>query len=452
MHRDPELMELLRGRSAPMPGTLGGSRPPPPPPPPTPRMRLPHKLEFLFSPKRYKVAKGGRGGGKSWGFAKTLLLLASIQPLRILCARELQVSIKDSVHKLLSDIISNEPAFRAIYSVTKTGITNVLGSEFLFTGIKNNVTKVKSMEGIDICWVEEAETVSNHSWDVLIPTIRKPGSEIWISFNPDQETDPTYVRFVKHVESGQRNDVALITINWEDNPWFPDELRLEKDYLYRVDPEAAAWVWGGKCRTNGAAQILRNKYEVRHFIAEPTWDGPYYGADWGFSLDPTTLVKMFIHIEEDGMTLYIRNEAYAVGCELDDTPELFDSVPGARQSTIRADSARPETIRYMQRHGYGGVRAAVKWPGSVEDGIAFLRQFKKIVIHPDCKHAIEEARLYSYKVDRLTKLPTVDIVDAHNHIWDAVRYALEPMCKQSTTGMLLYMKQMAEDAKKAKED
>lgn len=432
-----------RPPTAPMPGRIGTplakvaevSRA-------APRMQLPEKLRPLWDPFRYKILRGGRGGAKSHGIARTLLLMAAQRPMRVLCARELQVSIKDSVHKLLVDIIQGDAALSAVYSWTKNSITNVLGSEFIFAGIRNNITKIKSMEGIDVCWVEEAESVSSHSWQVLIPTIRKAGSEIWVSFNPDQEKDPTSQRFIVNLPP---NSLEIV-MSWEDNPWFPDELRAEMEYLFKIDPDAAAHVWGGGYRTNSAAQIFNGRYSIESFIPEHNWDGPYYGADWGFSVDPTTLVKLYIHEN----ILYIYQEAYAVGCDIDQTPELFDLVPGARKGTIRADSARPETISYMQRHGYSGVRPAVKWPGSVEDGIEFLKSFEKIVIHTQCKHATEEAKLYSYKVDRLTKEPTTDIDDKHNHIWDAVRYALEPLCKQSTTGMLTYMKELAA-AKKAKE-
>lgn len=407
-----------------------------------PRMQLPAKLAPLWKPFRYKILRGGRGGAKSHGIARTLLLMAAQKQMRILCARELQVSIKDSVHKLLVDIIDADPALSAVYSYTKNSITNVLGSEFLFAGIRNNITKIKSMEGIDIVWVEEAEAVSSYSWQTLIPTIRKKGSEIWVSFNPDQEKDPTSQRFIVNLPP---NSLEIV-MSWEDNPWFPDELRDEMEYLYKIDPDAAAHVWGGGYRTNSEAQIFNGRYSIESFVPDVEWDGPYFGADWGFSIDPTTLVKVYIHENK----LYIYQEAYAVKCDIDDTPELFDQVPGARKATITADSARPETIRYMQRHGYSGVRPAVKWPGSVEDGLEFLKSFEQIIIHPQCKHAAEEAKLYSYKVDRLTKEPTVDVEDKHNHIWDAVRYALEKLCKQSTTGMLTYMKELAE-AKKAKE-
>jgi len=404
------------------------------------KWQFPEKLSFLFQPARYKVAHGGRGGAKSWGFARALLLKACERPLRILCARELQVSISESVHKLLCDQIMSSPNMSALYQVQKKTIVNDVGSEFYFAGIRNNVTSIKSFEGIDICWVEEAENISKNSWSVLIPTIRKPGSEIWVSFNPGEETDPTSQMFLVKEPPP---DSVIVKIGWEDNPWLPDTLRKEKDYLYRVDPEAAEHVWGGGFRRNSAAQVMRGKYRVEVFAPEPEWDGPYFGADFGYSVDPSTLVKMYISDNK----LYISEEAYGVGIEIDQLPEFYDKISGSKRRPIRADSARPETISYLNRHGYGNVIKAKKAPGSVEDGIAFIRSFECVIIHPRCKHTIEEARLYCYKLDRLTKEPTTDIEDKHNHIWDAVRYALEPLLNQSTMGMLNYMKQLSDESK-----
>jgi phage terminase large subunit len=153
------------------------------------------------------------------------------------------------------------------------------GSEFIFAGIRKDIEKVKSTEGIDICWVEEAEKVSKRSWEVLIPTIRKDGSEIWVTFNPDEETDPTYQRFVVNPPP----DAEVVEINWRDNPWFPEVLRKEKDYLFKVDPEAAEHVWEGKCNTRSDAQIFAGKYIIEEFTPE-NWHGPYYGLDFGFAL------------------------------------------------------------------------------------------------------------------------------------------------------------------------
>lgn len=399
-------------------------------------VRLCAAFEFLWHPARYKIALGGRGGAKSWAYARALLLQALQRKLRVLCARELQLSIADSVHKLLKEQI-DAMGLSAYYSITNQAIRSATGSEFLFTGIKSNVSKVKSMEGIDICWVEEAEKVSEASWQVLIPTIRKEGSEIWVTFNPMDEADATYQRFVVNPPPG----AVVREVSWRDNHWFPATLVAEKDYLYRVDPEAADHVWGGKTRKISNANVLRGRYVVEPFFVGKFWDGPYQGVDWGFANDPTTLVRCWIHER----TLYVEHEAYGVGVELDATPALFDTVPDARKFATRADSARPETIRHVQTKGYDKVVAAAKGAGSVEDGVEYLRSFERIVIHPRCTHTAEEARLWSYKTNNAGDVLPM-LVDKHNHCWDAIRYALEPLIKSGNDGMIEYMRQEAEKA------
>jgi phage terminase large subunit len=382
---------------------------------------LPPKARFLSRPARYKVMHGGRGGAKSWSIALALIARALREKTRILCAREMQLSIRDSVHRLLHEQIERLGLLE-VFEVTHHEIRcKPTGSEFIFSGIKTNVTKIRSMEGIDVCWCEEAEAISEESWNVLIPTIRKEGSEIWVSFNPNLESDPTYQRFIAKPPPG----AVVVEIGWEDNRWISGELLAEKDYLYSVDPDAAAHVWGGKTRQLSKAQVLYGKVAVEPFESAG-WDGPYQGVDWGFADSPTTLVRLWVHDSE----LYVEREAYGVGVDIDETPALFDSVPDARKYVTRADSARPETISHMRKHGYPRMRAAYKGKGSVEDGVAHLRSYRRIVIHPRCTHAIDEARLWSYKRDRLTGdiLPVLE--DKHDHIWDAARYALEPLIRK----------------------
>jgi len=207
------------------------------------RAEFPVKLEGLFRKSRYKVAYGGRGGAKSWGIARALLILGAKSPLRILCAREFMTSMRDSVHKLLCDQIESL-GLLGFYDITQASIRGKNGTEFSFIGLKNNIANVKSYEGVSICWVEEAQTVSRLSWNVLIPTIRAEGSEIWISFNPELETDETYQRFV----ANPPEDCITMRVNWSDNPWFPETLRLEKDSLKARDEEAYNQVWEGLCR------------------------------------------------------------------------------------------------------------------------------------------------------------------------------------------------------------
>lgn len=208
-------------------------------------------VEFL-KPYRYKIAYGGRGSGKSWTIADLLVLMAYQRPLRILCARELQLSIQESVHRLIADCIERR-GLQAHFLIEKAAIYGNNGSQFLFSGIKNNPTKIKSMEGIDVCWVEEAESVTEQSWNILIPTIRKPGSEIWVSFNPGNILDDTYKRFV--VSPPENSYVAKV--NWHDNPWFPDVLREEMEEMRRNDPEMARHIWDGEPVADSELAVIK---------------------------------------------------------------------------------------------------------------------------------------------------------------------------------------------------
>jgi phage terminase large subunit len=220
------------------------------------KAEFPIKLKGLFEKSRYKVAYGGRGGAKSWGIARALLIKGAKDPMRILCAREFQTSIKDSVHKLLCDQIE-ALGLLGFYEITQNSIRGKNGTEFAFAGLKNNIANIKSYEGVDIAWVEEAQTTSRLSWNILIPTIRKQDSEIWISFNPELETDETYQRFVLKPPA----DCIQIKINWSDNPWFPDTLMLEKDALKERDLEAYNQVWEGLCRQSVDGAIFAKELQ-----------------------------------------------------------------------------------------------------------------------------------------------------------------------------------------------
>ncbi len=409
------------------------------------RVQFPEKMAPLFQPKRYKVARGGRGSMKSWQYARALVMLAASRSLRMLCVREFQLSITESVHKLLCDQIAIL-GLTAHFDIQKTIIrARGTNSEFIFAGIRTNPNKIKSTEGVDIVWVEEAEKVSKDSWEILIPTIRKEGSEIWITYNQHEETDPTHV-MVETLLREEPDSIVCMEMSWRDNPWLSDVLRREKDYLYRVDPEAAAHVWGGGFRKRSKAQVLSGKWTVEGFVPGPDWNGPYFGVDWGGPpivealgeggkplRHPTAMVKLWIRPARMvtktsgpiGPCLMVEHEAY--GCvENNELATLFEAVPGARQYLIRADNARPETIHYVADLGFH-IQAAKKWPGSLEDGIAHLRQYERIIIHPRCIHAEQEARLWSYKIDKLSGDVLPVVVELHDNIWAAARYALEPL-------------------------
>ena len=365
---------------------------------------MPQALAGLMKPARYKVTYGGRGGGKSFTIASWLDIYGVKRPIRVLCAREYQVSIRDSVHRLLADRIA-ALGLSQFYTVTQTSIIGTNGTEFIFKGLHHNAQEIKSMEGVDICWVEEASSVSAESWDVLIPTIRKPGSEIWLSFNPLSPDDATWTRFVKNPPPGAWVQKVL----YSDNPWFPAVLDEERRHLQEIDPELYQHIWLGEPRTISDAQVFKGRYLVQEF--ETPKDARFFqGADWGFAADPTVLIRCFIR----GNVLYIDREAYGVGVELDETPQLFDSIETARKWPIYADSARPETISFMKRRGFH-IMPAKKWPGSIEDGIAVLKSFDKIIVHPRCVHTADEFYRYSYKVDKNNGEVLPVIVDAYNH-------------------------------------
>ena len=205
---------------------------------------FPEKLGFLFEPSRYKVAYGGRGSAKSWSFARALLVKGKSKKHRILCAREVQKSIKDSVHKLLSDQIQ-VMGMGDFYEVIENAIRGKNGTEFAFAGLASHtVESIKSFEGVDIVWVEEAQVVTKRSWDVLIPTIRKDNSEIWVSYNPELDTDETHQRFAINPPP----DSLIAKVNWDDNPWFPPVLEKERQHCKLTNPKDYANIWEGECK------------------------------------------------------------------------------------------------------------------------------------------------------------------------------------------------------------
>lgn len=386
----------------------------------------------LLTPQRYKCLYGGRGSGKSYAVADALLIIGLTRKIRVLCAREFQVSIKESVHALLKERIG-ALGLEDFYRVTRESITGRNGSNFIFKGVRHNVHSIKSMSGLTHLWIEEAQTTSAESWQVLVPTIREENSEIWVTFNPLQESDPVYQELV----AKPRSNAYVERVNWDRNPYFPAVLNEERRAMQATDPDVYNHIWEGGFWEQSDAQILNGKWIVDEFEPSGDWDGPYHGADWGFGSDPTTAVRVWVYQRR----LYVERESYAHSLELDDTAGLWlADIPEIDRYVIRADSSRPDSISHVRRGrrptpsdpgcpAMPRLVGAIKGPNTVEDGIAHLRSYEKIVIHPRCKRTIEEARLYSYKVDRITQDILPIVVDAHNHLIDSMRYALEPMIR-----------------------
>ena len=331
------------------------------------------------------------------------------------CVREIQKSLAQSVKKLI-EIKIDAMGFGRRFNILNSHIEDDNGGMIIFAGMQNHTAdSIKSLEDYDIAWVEEAQSLSQRSLDLLRPTIRKPGSELWFGWNPVKPTDP--IDMLLRGETPPP-DAVVVEVNYRDNPFLPEVLRVELEYDRKRDANKFAHVWGGGYQTNSDAQVFKN-WVVEEFTRPP---GTIHrlGADWGFSVDPSCLVRCSI----EGRRLYVDYEAYMIGCEIDQLPDLFDGVPDSRKWFITADSARPETISYMKRHGYPKINATIKGGKSVEEGIAFLQSFD-IVVHPRCAHLIDELTFYNYKRDPLTEVVLPILEDKKNHLIDSLRYACE---------------------------
>lgn len=393
--------------------------------------------KYVFGPQRYFLEYGGRGSGKSVGLTEGLVLLADMAKHKILCAREIQNSISDSVHAQLETHIDNLN-LKKRFVVTKNAIRNrATGSEFLYRGLRANVSAVKSLADIDICFVEEAQSVSAASWKVLLPTIRNPGSRFIMACNPENEDDFLSKRWIIN----PCKDTVAKRVNWNDNPYFPQELEDERQYALQLIETAPTedariqaqadydWVWEGHFKRITASQIIRRAV-VKEFEA-PHYAEFFYGMDFGFANDPNAIVRCYI----EGNDLYVDYESGG-RVELDDLPALIDVVPGAKNWPIYCDSARPETISHLKNKFLYNTAPAEKWQGSVEDGIAFLNSFLRIYIHPRCVNLIEETKKYKYKVDRISEQVLPVPIDKDNHFVDALRYALYTKIKGAGVGAM----------------
>ena len=391
------------------------------------------------TPIRYKVFYGGRGAAKSHSVARALVAEAYSTKHLILCTRQFQNSIADSVYRVVENQIRGlklDPWFE----FTRQSIyCKKTGSEFIFKGLDRNINEIRSLEGVTRCWIEEANTTRLDSWLILDPTIRSPGSQILITYNPERDEDALHKKFVVDTPPP---DALVCKTSWRDNPWFEQtELHRLRQYMLKSDQTNYDWVWEGETRKNWEAQVFRDKVFLENFEDDliPYRTRLYYGCDFGFADSPTCLLRCWIKpsIEGVGEDLYIDREAYSYGLELDEMAGFFDQkMPEARSWRIYADNSRPETISYLARQGFV-IAPADKWPNCCEDGIQHLRAFRRIVIHDTkCPNVARDFRLYSYKTDpravdekgRPIVLPI--LLDKDDHGPDAVRYSLSDMIQK----------------------
>jgi phage terminase large subunit len=384
----------------------------------TPRAFLP-----LLKPARFKGARGGRGSAKSHFIAERMIKDCIEDHHRVACLREYQSSIKDSVKQLLEDKI-RQFGHESKFVITDTELRGPNESLVVFKGLHSGAggtaAGLQSLEGFSRAWVEEAQSISKRSLTILYPTFRsKPGAltkpELWFSWNPIHANDPIEVFFNEN-EGDQ--DFICVDVTYANNPWFEESgLRRDMERDRRRDSAKYAHVWLGEYLKRSEEQVFQD-WEVLDFDT-PEGTRFYFGADWGFSNDPTVLVRMWI----DGNNLYIDYEAYQIGCKLDNIPALFMKVPGSKglrgrpKPQIRADSARPETIDHLRDRGFNVVKS-IKGKGSVDDGIEFLKNFH-IIIHERCTHTIDEFSKYSWKVDPKTDEILPVLVDKDNHVIDS---------------------------------
>lgn len=404
----------------------------------TANLEIPPKLIPVFTgPARYRGAYGGRGSAKTRTFAlmtavRGYMAAQQGQSGVILCAREHLNSLDESSLEEVKQAIRSVPWLNDYYEIGEKYVRtkNKLVS-YVFAGLRSNLDSIKSKARILIAWIDEGEQVSEVAYQKLLPTVREEGSEVWVTWNPERDGSPTDKRFRKDPP----DDANIVEMGYQDNPWFPATLETQrKEDQSRLDPATYAWIWEGAYLENSDAQVLAGKVRVEEFEPKSFWDGPYFGLDFGFAQDPTAALKTWVF---DGV-LYVEHEAGKVGLELDDTAAyLSDRIPDIADHAVRADSARPESISYLKRHGLPRMEGVKKWQGSVEDGVQHLRSYREIVIHPRCPQTIKESRLYRYKTDRLSGDVLPAILDANNHFMDALRYALSPLIRRKPSAGVL---------------
>jgi phage terminase large subunit len=408
-------------------------------------IEIPEKLGFLFEPHRYKVAKGGRGSAKSWTFAKAILILGTAEPLRVGCFREVQKSIKDSVHKLLADQIQ-AMNIGWYYEVLDQVIRSKQGGEILFAGLSTHtVESIKSYEGLDIAWVEEAQAVRKRSWDVLIPTIRKPKSEIWVSYNPELDTDETHQRFAVNTPP----DCVIVDMNYMDNPWFPETLEQERLHAKATMPKAEYEnIWEGKCKPAVAGAIYYDemaKAEEEKRICNVPYDPllkvhVVFDLGWNDAMSISLVqrssseLRVIENIEDSHKTLdyysaMLKEKRYNWG-------KMYLPHDGRNKDFKTGKSAE----EIMQALGWD---VAITPNMGIEDGIRLTRMaFGRMYFDKTkCERLIQCAKRYRRSINQQTNEPGAPMHDEWSHGADNLRYIAvnaESMTNEDWGGKLSY--------------
>jgi phage terminase large subunit len=425
------------------------------------QLEIPLWAREIIPPRRYKGVYGGRGSGKSHFMVEYLLAeCLRLRPTRAVCIREVQKDLRTSVRQLVIDKIHAyhlEDQFEI--PIGEGEIKTPGGGHIIFQGMQNHTAdSIKSWEGYRIAFCDEAHALSQRSLDLLTPTIRAPRAELWFAWNPQKMTDPVDVMFRENKDDP---DFLSVKVNYDQNSLFPEELRRDMERTKRNNPEKYLHVWLGHYQQRSEARVFKNVW-VEDFDAPPPGTVFLHGADWGFATDPSVVLRMY-ELED---SLYIDQEAYALGCRIEHLPFLFAGFEhpkinainaGAREAAMGqswadrgrhpgvptcvdwpliADSARPETIDFMRRHGFKNIRGALKGRNSVEDGIEFLQDYEAIYIHPTCKRTGDEFLSYAWKIDPKTEEILPLLQESDNHFIDAARYAVESIRRKPPRALM----------------
>ncbi len=372
---------------------------------------------IFYRPIRNTVVHGGRSSGKTTTAVRDITLLLTQKPLRLICGRQFMSAINKSIKQVFVEAIK-ELQLNSFFKIMDTEIKAINGSQIDFMGFDRNEGNIKGLQSYDICLIDEAQDISRSVLDTLKPTIRKDGSRLIFLMNRRHTTDAVDVDYIQHAN----NNTQVHHVNYYKNPFFSKEAEIERLHCLKTQAGRYGHIWLGEHDYNANTRVFNN-WTIKEF--ETDKQAMFrLGADWGYAIDPTCAVRCYINCK----TLYIDYEAYKIGCEIVDIPDLFMAIPEANRWIMYADSARPETISHLNNNGFPKLMKASKGKGSVEEGIAWLQSYD-IIVHPRCKHVIEELATYSYKVNRQTNEVLPILEDKNNHLIDSLRYATEALRK-----------------------
>jgi phage terminase large subunit len=386
----------------------------------------------LYEPKAYKVLYGGRMSMKSTSVAKAHLALSfhkKFEGKKIVAGREYLGDIKDSVHALYTRVIEGVEDYKKIFHITDTHIVNKLSKvEILFKGIRDYRTAgIKSVENIGILWLEEGSFISKYAWDIVDNTLREQGCELWITMNPQNETDFLYQEFIVKGEKKYGKDLFIKKLNWYNNPYLSEEALAKIVRMRDDDFNTYMHVFGGECLINTEKHVFKKDFFVIQDFEEPQGIFPYYGLDFGWT-DASAAIRCYINNESLYITHEFKKSHISVDCLGEELEKVLKDYKKKGKYIITADSSSPDLINLLNKYEYP-CKPAIKGKGSIEAGITYIKTFKKCYVHPRCEEFLKEVYNLKYKTDKHSGYIKDEIEDKENHLVDCLRYSLEDCMK-----------------------